>query len=192
MKGVAVIAVALGLSGCVAQNDSRLQKADETAKVVESLKSKLDELGAQILTLQTDVLVLQGGVNPYETAEFDPSSPGGYSRIDTIGGTFLVSIKNVAPYVDGFRITCNFGNPSSVTFKGFKLKAKWGPRRDFKVKGFSFSKWRTSLREKELSLTDSLQPGAWNPVTFVLAPAKADEFGYLELSINTDTISLRQ
>jgi hypothetical protein len=105
---------------------------------------------------------------------------------------FLVTVKNVAPYVDGFRITCNFGNPSSATFAGFKLTAKWGPRQDVSKKDFKFSQWRASLREKELSLTDSLLPGSWNPVTFVLAPARADEFGYLELSITTDNIRLRQ
>lgn len=192
MKRALVITLALSLVGCVAPNDPRLQKVDETAKSVESLQAKVDDLGGQLETLQTDVLVLQGGVNPYESAVFDPSSPGGYSRVDSSGGSFLVSVKNVAPYVDGFRITCHFGNPSSATFTGFKIKAKWGPRRDFKAKGFNFSEWQASLREKELSLTESLRPGAWNPVTFVLAPAKADEFGYLELSITTDRISLRE
>ena len=134
MKNVALLLATLCSVGCVAQNDPRLKKADGVATTVDSLKAKLDELETQVQGLQTDVFVLQGGVNPYETAVFDPGSPGGYSRIDTSGGAFLVSVKNVAPYVDGFRITCNFGNPSSVTFTGFKLKAKWGARRDFMLK----------------------------------------------------------
>jgi hypothetical protein len=179
------------LVGCVAQNDPRLKRADEIAAVADGLKRSLDALQAQVQSLETDVLVLQARTNPYETAVFDPSNPVGYSRIDADGGTFLVSVKNAVPYLDGFRVTCHFGNPSSVIFTGFKLKAKWGARRDFKAKGFDFMRWQASLQEKELSLTDSLRPGSWNPVTFVVAPAKADEFGYLELSITTDTLSLR-
>ena len=73
-----------------------------------------------------------------------------------------------------------------------QAEGEMGPRRDFKVKGFNFSKWQAGLQEKEISLTDSLRPGAWNPVTFVLTPAKSDQFGYLELSMTTDTVSLRQ
>jgi hypothetical protein len=106
-------------------------------------------------------------------------------------GTFLVSIKNVTPFVDGFRVTCYFGNPTSAAFRGFELHAKWGPRRNSDRKGFKWDEWFASLRETDLTLTDTLSPGAWNPVTFALSPAKADEFGYLELSMTTDQISLR-
>lgn len=178
--------------GCVAQNDPRLKKLDELGTTFTSLQTQLERIQSQIESLQNDVLALQSSVAPYETATFDPGNPGGYQRIDTTSGVFLVSVKNVTPYVDGFRVTCNVGNPSSATFSGFKVKAKWGPRRDFKSKGFNFAQWQALLREKELSLTESLRPGAWNPVTFVLSPAKADEFGYLELSLTTDLISLRQ
>jgi hypothetical protein len=101
-----------------------------------------------------------------------------------------VSIQNVTPYVDGFRVTCNFGNPSSATFNGFKLKAKWGPRLP-KDKNMTIAQWEAANREKELSLTNILQAGSWNPVSFVLSPAKPEEFGRLALSMDTDNVSLR-
>jgi hypothetical protein len=93
--------------------------------------------------------------------------------------------------VDGFRVTCNFGNPSSATFNGFKLKAKWGARLDAKAKGFEWKAWQESHREKEISLTNPLVSGSWNKVSFVVSPAKAEEFGFLELSMETNTVSLR-
>jgi len=46
------------------------------------------------------------------------------------------------------------------------------------------------LRQKELSLTEVLRPGSWNRLSFILAPAKPEEFGYLELSMETNNISL--
>lgn len=73
MKRIALlIAATQCLVGCIAQNDPRLKKADETATVVDSLKVRLDDLQAQVQALQTDVFVLQVDVNPYETAVFDP------------------------------------------------------------------------------------------------------------------------
>ena len=72
------------------------------------------------------------------------------------------------------------------------LKLKWGPRRDSSAKGFDERSWRASLQEKELAMRETLRPGAWNPVSFALAPADIDTFGYLELSMETDDVSLRR
>jgi len=192
---VVVIASSL-LVGCVAQNDPRLRKPEEVAAQVIALEAQIKALQSQVQSLEDDVLGLQLGLQVaserYTAAIFDPSDPGGYQRIDTRGGTFLVSLQNVTPYVDGFRVTCNFGNPSSVTFNGFTLKVKWGPRFDFKVTGMKLAEWQASLREREVSLTSSLQGGYWNRVSFVVSPAKAEEFGYLELSMKTDSVSLRK
>jgi len=186
-----VIASSL-LIGCVGQNDPRVRKADEIAAQVSTLEAQIKGIESQVESLQTDVLALQLSSESYKTATFDPGDPGGYRRIDTTGGTFLVSLQNVTPYVDGFRVTCNFGNPSSATFNGFKVKAKWGSRFDFKVKKMKWAEWQASLREKEISVTNNLQAGSWNPVSFVLSPAKPEEFGYLELSIETSLMSLRK
>jgi hypothetical protein len=171
--------------GCVAQDDARLKKVAEidSLKVsVASLEQRVKAAEEQGALLQGQVFTLQLQTEPYKTAAFDPASPPEYHRIDTTGGTFLVSVRSVTPYLDGFRVTCNFGNPSSATFHGFKLKAKWGPRFDVvQAKKMTYEQWQTAMREKEISLTETLQPGSWNPRSFVLSPAKAEEI---------DTISL--
>jgi hypothetical protein len=186
----AALFVAILTCGCTASKDPRLAKVDALEKDVSELKETVASLQTAISAAEVNTDLLRASLNPYDTAVFDPANSHGYSRLDTTGGTFLVSIKNVQPYVDGFRVTCNFGNPSSATFAGFKLKTKWGPRRDFKK--MKVGEWEAQLREKELALTDTLRAGSWNPISFVLSPAKPEEFGYLELSVETNTISLAQ
>jgi len=188
-----IVTQVLLLLGCVGQNDPRLKKVAELETSLAALQLQVKVAEEQIQSLQGDVWTLQVQTEPYKTATFDPGKLGGYGRIDTTGGPFLVSIQNVTPYVDGFRVTCNFGNPSSATFNGFKLKAKWGPRMSVVTeKKMTFAQWQAAFHEEELSLTQSLQPASWNRVSFVLSPAKAEEFGHLELSMETDNVSLRK
>ncbi|SRR6266545_2552923 len=194
VKKLGMIVTQFLLLGCVAQDDARLKKVAELDTSLASLQLQVKAAEDRIQSLQVDVWTLQAQAEPYKSATFDPGSPRGYGRIDTTGGTFLVSIQNVTPYLDGFRVSCNFGNPSSATFHGFKLKAKWGPRSPLGQKDAKIThvQWQAALREKELSLTETLQAASWNPLSFVLSPAKADEFGYLELSMETDNLSLRK
>jgi hypothetical protein len=56
----------------------------------------------------------------------------------------------------------------------------------------TYLQWQTSLQEKEISITNILQPSSWNQVSFVLSPAKPDEFGHLELSMETSEVSLKE
>jgi hypothetical protein len=184
MKNAFVLLCGLAcMVACVAQNDPRLKAVGDLTKKVEALESSYS-------SLQSDVWELQAASSPYKTATFDPGEPSGYGRVDTSGGTFLVSVVNVTPYLDGFRVTCHFGNPSTATFHGFKLHLKWGPRFNSADKKTNWLSWRAALREKDLSLADVLRPGAWNRVAFVVAPAKGDEFGHLEMSMDTSEISL--
>ena len=126
MNRLGVIVAPFFLLGCVAQNDARLQKVAELNAEIATLQIQAKSLEEQIGSLQGDVSTLQLQAEPYKTAVFDPGSPASYQRIDTDGGTFLVSILNVTPYVDGFRVTCNFGNPSSATFSGSSSRQSGG------------------------------------------------------------------
>jgi len=188
---VFVFALIVVATGCQPPADptvtKKLAEIDELQKSLSSLTDRLDAVDTRLSGAEFRVGSLE---QSYFTATFDPASAKGYSRIDTTTGTFLVSIQNVAPYVDGFKVTCNFGNPSSATYAGFKLKAKWGARFDAKAKGVTYDQWQSTLHEKEITLMEQLRAGAWNPVSFVVSPAKADEFGYLELSMTTDHVSL--
>lgn len=190
-RTVVVICGIVILAGCVPQNDPRLRKVAELEASVTALQGQLTAAEERLSSVEADVSVLQASGDPYKAAAFDPGTPGPYQRLDTTSGTFLVSVQNVTPYLDGFRVTCDFGNPSSATFNGFKLKAKWGPRLDLKNKKMTLRQWTEALREKDISLTASLRPASWNRLSFVVSPASAEEFGYLELSMETNSVSLQ-
>lgn len=125
--------------------------------------------------------------NQYNSASFDLSSTQGYLRINSSSGYFLVSLQNVEPYLDGVKVHIHIGNPMFVTYNGFKLKAIWGAKLNLTD---GQDGWRSSLKDKEISFTETLRPGCWNKINFVLSPIEPKNFGYLELSIQTDNISL--
>lgn len=182
---VAIILVTLS-TGLACQDTSRIAALEARLKTLEDAGEKN---AAALRELKLDLNLHESLTSdPYKTAIFDPADPGGYSRLDSDGGTFLVSLVNADRYLDGYRVTMHFGNPSSATYAGFKLKAKWGARYE---KGGDYSAWSAALREKSLDLTTDLDAGSWNKVSFVLSPAKPEEFGHLELSITTNTVRLR-
>lgn len=183
-----LLLVAIAIAACEVKEQSSVgNDIRELKEANESLEMRVADLEVRLTetTIRLDFMKNQG-----RTVAFDPANSKGYSRLDTDTGTFLVSVEKVTPYLDGVRVTCNFGNPSAVSYQGFKLKAKWGPRLENGVKGSKYFDWQESLQEKDIEVTDRLRPGAWNPVSFVVSPAKADQFGYLELSMETSTISL--
>lgn len=153
---------------------------------VATLKRKVADLEERVLFLQRRVLDLSSN----ETIWINPTSPDKYQRLDGTLGFFLVSLNRVEPYLDGQRVFLDIGNPSSISFDGFTLSAEWGKRVPDDTK--QWEQWNAGLRQKELSFTDTLLPGMWTRVDFVLAPAPTTEFGHLALSIQTDTVSLRR
>jgi len=132
-------------------------------------------------------LMLAREIKQYNSATFDPGASEGYNRINSSSGFFIIILEKVEPYLDGVRVHVRIGNLMFATYKGFKLKAKWGERFDSID---DYNEWKSSLKEKEISFTENLQAGRWNNVNFVLSPVVPKEFGYLELSIETDTVSL--
>jgi len=78
---------------------------------------------------------------------------------------------------------------SATTLDGFNVKLRYGRRQPGDYA--QYANWEKSIQTKEMRLTDTLRSGAWNRVEMILAPAKADETGFLGLSIVVDRVSLR-
>jgi hypothetical protein len=53
-----------------------------------------------------------------------------------------------------------------------------------------FASWQKSLLEKDISFTEELRPRTWNNVNLVLAGVPPQNFGYLELQMETKQIKL--
>lgn len=146
---------------------------------IEDLKNEVSELRATVGRMEVDA-------KRYKTAKLDPTSKG-YTRLDTDGGYFFVALDGVNQYLDGYKLDLRIGNPAFVTYNGFKIKVRWGRPWDFKS---PYAEWEKTLKTKEVSFTEDLKPGEWNKVELVLSPAKSDEINFIELSMETDRISL--
>jgi hypothetical protein len=70
---------------------------------------------------QKEVARLHFATSQYASLPLDPTEKG-YGRIDRNSGFFLISVKSVKPYLDGFQVVFDIGNLSNVSYKGFKLK----------------------------------------------------------------------
>jgi|ERR1035438_8670424 hypothetical protein len=133
----------------------------------------------------SDIFILK---NRYQTAELDPSEPK-FQRIDTDVGSFAASVDDVSPFGDGVKVKISLGNLSSASASGVSLHLTYGPRQ---TSGDDPTEWLKKLQIKDADITTALLPGSWNPVPVVLPGIDPKQFGYLAISMNVKTISLRK
>lgn len=174
----------------------------EIEKRISALESSRDELSSQVLKANLKVSFLELRLKflaNEEEGSLDPAEKG-FAVVKANNGHFLVTCDDVAPYGDGQKVTIRIANPYNMTFNGFSIAARYGPRAPAMPSGAdsetsekwsaAYDTWQKSLREKQLSLTDDLRPGRWNRVVMILAPAKADEVGFIGIKISTDRVTL--
>jgi hypothetical protein len=113
----------------------------------------------------------------------------GFQVLNAGPGDFLVSVKSVKPYLTGFKITINVGNPMDAKFSDADLKLQWGQAH---VQGTSFANWYSKLQTKDKNLTSPLYPGTWTPVTFIVTPATPRDLGYLYLTMSVQQVQLSE
>jgi hypothetical protein len=179
------------LVGCQEQDvaavvDAQKKSLESQKKVdaqIAAMKSQLDDLQKAVTVLRLD---LNSTKSRYESALLDISSKG-YERVDTTSGFFLVSLKEVKAYANGFKLTLQIGNPSSATYSGFSINAKWGKSFD---KVNDYAAWEKSQHENKVTFTEKLLPSSWNTVDLVLAPAQKEDLEYIEVSLETNDVYL--
>jgi len=163
-------------------------KADALAARVAALEEKLEAVNQGSLQ---DIARIYKLETRYHEAQFDPSEPK-FQRIDTNVGSFAVSVDDVSPFGDGVKVKISLGNLSSASASGVTLHLTYGPRQveseDPKVN----LAWLNKLKSKDAEITERLLPGSWNPVSIVLPGIDPKEFGYISISMDATTISLRK
>ncbi len=121
----------------------------------------------------------------------DPASKQ-YGIVKTNLGELLVSIDNLTPHGDGYKLRLMIGNPNMATYNGAKLKIQWAEKPRWGASDFDASKWNNSIQTKDADIVNQLLPGTWNPVEIVISPANAAQTGYLTLSAELNSLSLRR
>jgi hypothetical protein len=173
--------------------DQALWQSNSLNNVVQYFADQLAKQQFSISNLAWQTFMLNLKSDNTE-AVFDAADSTGFSRLYSSSGFFLVSLKNVEQYLDGYKATFDVGNPLSATYENLKYQVTWGKKFDAKsvaTNTNAFSDWETSLHSKEISSADKLLPGSWNKISLILSPAKSDELSYIKLKIETSTASLR-
>lgn len=150
-----------------------------TPQDLNTINTRLIDLGARVWKLEN---------NEYSIS-FDPSNATGFLHLRSNNGDFYIAIKKCEPYLDGIKVVINIGNPYFANFNGFNLHVEWGSREPADLS--MYLNWFNKLNKKDFSFPNILRAGAWNEVSFVIAPAQSNSFGYISFSMNTDTISLQ-
>ena len=172
------------------RTDAYQKQISELSKEVKGLAEKLSASQETITNLQTRLLKVEFAQNAYQSILLDLGSRS-FQRLDTDTGSFLVSVQDASPYLDGYRVTLEIGNPSFATYAGFELTAKWNSQYDWSsYNDGTFDKWQKSERNKEVSFTSSLMPGKWNTVELILPSTTGQQLGYFVLSMKTHVVSL--
>ena len=118
-----------------------------------------------------------------------------FSTVKSDVGTFLVSCQGVEPYLEGYKVHLQIGNPMAMLVSNPKITVEWGaalpkPGADIKDNNSAYQAWKTSLQQTSITLNSNLRPGFWNDVEIVVSPAKANELDHFMVSIQTDSVSL--
>jgi hypothetical protein len=114
-----------------------------------------------------------------------------FSTAKSSEGTFLVSCQGAEPYLEGYKVHLEVGNPTTLMVNNPTITIQWGPAfSPSNTDKNAFTDWQKSLRQTTTTLGESLKPGFWNDVDVIVSPAKANELAYFKVSIQTDSVSL--
>jgi len=167
------------------QSPAPIQPINESGKPIVSdknaeIQKEIDAIRKDIQSLKGSVFGLRyGKADARTSARLSPSNPDKYERVDTDSGTFLLSLGEVTPYLDGHKIKVAIGNINAAYYVGFKLDLRW----------FSESEL---YQEKEESFTQTLEPQSFTTVTVVLPRTKSEDLLDITIELKTDTVRLKQ
>lgn len=175
-------------TGCMEQSTEKIDTMEKRIADLEqqvsdqSLKTTILE---EMITEQVfKVYMLEEGAS--KRAVLDPTDNSGYS----VSGDFLILISDAEEYLDGCKVYLKIGNPNNAIYKGYTIKARYGPRANFSDENFDYVEWEESLKEKEIKISTNLEKGAWSNTEIILPSINVKDFSHLDLEIITNTISL--
>lgn len=183
---IIALSVASYAQGQASEHNDRVADHREIASLaqeVRALKTQLAKLQTRVTTDEYSLWQKQDA----DTSILLHTDSQGYQLLNGGEGNFLILVKSVTPYLTGYKITINVGNPMDAKFSDATFSLDWGPAY---VKGSSLSEWFKNLKTKKKEATTPLYAGTWTPVTFILTPATAKDLGYLYLTMSTSEVGL--
>jgi hypothetical protein len=161
---------------------SLLKKIESLEKKVADLESAMEANADLIGQYGSEIYRLK-----HAEAELDPASPDKYQRIETAVGPLLVSLGKAEPYLDGYKVQLQIGNPLAAQFSGFTVSTFYAPRQR---KDEKFLEWIRKRKGKDFVFTQTLISSRWNIVELIFPDVTPDAFGYLKVSISVNQVIL--
>jgi uncharacterized coiled-coil protein SlyX len=99
------------------------------------------------------------------------------------GTTFYISTKDITPYLDGYKVKLEIGNPHQATFQSLTIRADWG---------FSTNSepWGVYLHSTTNKITETLSPGSWTLVELTLLPCTSEDLRIADFALEMEVVSL--
>jgi hypothetical protein len=193
------ISILIPVCGCNQKHNSTLNINDSDFVLpsqmitnrVASLEQKVDDLQRRIGALEWDNMVGEWSrTNKFVSLNFDDK---GYQPVQTTIGQLLISSESATPYLDGYKIDFQIGNPQSVTYDGVTVTLKWGPpaTRSTYTNQTTMTAWQNAQKTKIEKLPFQVLAGYWNNAEVIVTPATTEELRNLQISIETSSVSLR-
>lgn len=158
--------------------------------LVAALEQEVSALQQRVDALEFDKMIGDWSrTNKFVSLSLDEK---GYIPVETTLGQLLVASGTATPYMDGYKIDFQIGNPQSVTYDGVTVTLKWGPSANPTIftNNTALKEWQNAQKTKTDKLLSRLLPGYWNNAEVIVAPATTEEIRNLEISIETGTLLL--
>lgn len=193
-----IFLILTGASGCDQIDKYLSQRVEQEAlrnvaasnEEIDQLKSEIRSIRSELTSLKTESAIMQVNIDSLATSAASVSEGGGYGIARTQHGPIAISLDGIDPYLDGYRVTLSFGNPTTATFNGADVEVEWGL--PWNTKGRTYDQIRTSRKKKRFSTLKHFQPGSYTLVEVSLTPATPEEVKRLSVGIDFNQISLRR
>lgn len=162
------------LVGC--SNDPRIS---DLKKEQQLIMKELDSIKVNVDEIQFNQLISATAEDLKQSAFLTPDSQG-YVPIGFDLGILTVSIKDIASYANGCKVTLEFGNVLSAAIDGIKTEIEYGAVNE---KGIPQVK---TAKTKTITFTESLLPGAWTKVSVIL-DIPSEQLGYMRFQNLTNS-----
>lgn len=163
MKATKWAAVALAVIATAGCNESKPQNpVDFEARAeIERLKREVAGLKLEAALARIDTSGLGADVAVFET-----QGTKAYTKLKAPSGVVLASLERVEPYLNGYNVFINVGNPSTAHLHGVTGELKWGKAQD-----------GAELQTVKFELLDSFPPGTWRVIKLTTGNADAQSIG---------------
>jgi hypothetical protein len=163
-----VVVLSLVASGCDQQRNT--QQDSELAR----LSTAVDALAKRVESIEQARSFEELFKDSDRMAYLTPGADG-YSVIRGDLGVMTVSLQNIEPYANGSRVTLQFGNLTSATINGAKVKVEWGT-----VDGKGVPNNDTA-KSRDITFTQSLGAGRWTNAQVVLEAVPPTDLGFVRI-----------